>query len=162
MYTNFSILSNHAAKLQRFSRVFINFNSTDEIFFQFKNFDNLIVDSGKYLQMCQGENTLKELYLYLNNQEKNRLEIFTSVFGNFTSSFFRKNETNELEDLSINGTTENNIYFNQNEEGYLKIQCKFASEEVVLKSSYITSINFYLIVFEISSSTFSPLVFHSY
>ena len=127
--------------------IFIFFNATDDDrYLKIQKFNYSIFDNNnkysdshldsEYFQLCQGESTHKELYLYIDNEGKD--SIITPVFGNYDSYFINENEIKTLSDFDFNKINETNFVQHTNENGYLKI--KFQDPTMV---KHIKSFNSY-------------------
>ena len=140
-YENVSIITNNYLNTNIYRKAFILFNSTGDISFEVQKFNFPIIHpvlitgykyQKEYFQLCQGENTLKELYYYLDNDWPYYYEFFIPIFGNFNSSFINEDEIHDLSDFNFNEIQENFFYFDTKKKRYLKIQCE---EETMLKHS---------------------------
>ena len=138
-YENVSIIINHYLNANIYRKGFILFNSTGDISLEVKKYDFPIIYSllnrnnrspKEYFQLCQGENTLKELYYYLDNEWDYYDEFFIPIFGNFNSSFINVDEIQDLSDFNFIEIKDNFFIFDYTKKGYLKIQCE---EETMLK-----------------------------
>ena len=91
-YENVSIITNHYLNTNIYRKAFILFDSIGDISFEVQKFNFPIIYSESYgyyikhknyFQLCKGENTLKELYYYLDNEGLYYNEIF--LLNNFIS-----------------------------------------------------------------------------
>ena len=89
----------------------------------------------EYFQLCQGENTLNELYFYTSiNVVGYSEELFTSVFGDFESYYINEEDIKTLSDFDFNKIKEKNFYYTYKKVGYLKIKC---NSPLMLKHSFL-------------------------
>ena len=132
-YENISIITNHYLNSTIYRKAFIFFNSTGDISFEIKKFNFPIIHQEKegnyfpqkeYFQLCQGENTLTEIYFYLDGFNSVYNEVFIPVFGKFKSSFINIDEIQDLSDFIFYENKENFFLFNSKKKGFLKIQCE--------------------------------------
>lgn len=116
-----------------FKKAIIFYNSTKSARLKIKKLDFSIFEpkldkhpENEFFQLCQGENTEKELYFY-NYKDSisiNSDYLFTSVFGDFNTFFKRENEINNISDFNFDTIGTNNFYqFDDENNGYLKINC---------------------------------------
>ena len=151
-YNDIFISTQDNFNLNALKRAFIYFDSLNKNInlkiqkYSYSIYNSYILDSKpsyQYFQICQGNNrTPKELYFYINNNEKTNFEIFISVFGNYDSYFINKVQIKKLIDFDFYKLKEKETnfiqIFDENEEGYLKIQCE---KPAMIKHSFI-SINY--------------------
>ena len=130
-YQNITIIKQNSYNSLLYKRLFIVFNTTDDdiylkiLKFNYSIFANKDYSSPldyEYFQLCQGESTHKELYLYIEKEHKD--SIITPVFGNYDSYFINENEIKTLTDLDFNKINETNFVQHTNENGFLKIKCQ--------------------------------------
>ena len=63
----------------------------------------------EYFQLCQGDNSLSELYFYISSYEGIGKELFTSVFGKFDAFYIKEEEIKNLSDFDFDKIKENNF-----------------------------------------------------
>ena len=116
----------------------VDFNTSDYISITFQKFNFYILSQNfgdiilnkQYLQICQGNNSPKELYFYVNNDKKenryNYIDIFIPVLGNYDSFFINEKEIKTLSDFNFNNIKESNFFqiSKSTDSGYLKIKCE--------------------------------------
>lgn len=111
-------------------KYFILFYLDDEYTLEIKSFNYSILKNRifefNYFEMCQGEDTSQELYFYTEDFYSYR-EIFTPVFGKFSTFFISEREIKSLSDLNFDNVKENYYLFGTNLPGYLKIKCNNAT-----------------------------------
>ena len=137
-YGNITIYKKDNYKDNIFKRAFIYFNTSDYISITFQKFNFYILSQNfgdiilnkQYLQICQGNNSPKELYFYVNNDKKenryNYIDIFIPVLGNYDSFFINEKEIKTLSDFNFNNIKESNFFqiSKSTDSGYLKIKCE--------------------------------------
>ena len=147
-YANLYITKQNNLEPHIFKKAFIYFNTTDNVLFIVKKFnfsiflgyknDKYKTPGSEYFQLCQGNNSPKELYFY-TSKNYNLGEVkdfFSSVFGNFNTYFIKENEIQNITDLNFDNIEKNNFYNFDINSGYLKINC---TNPVMLKHSNIFS-----------------------
>ena len=141
-YQNYYITKINNYIPQDLKSIIIYINSTNDVLFEVKKFNYSIFTTDvytspdyEYFQLCQGENSLSELYFYtfLNSLEYTK-ELFTSVFGIFDSFYIKEKEIKNLTDFDFDKIKENNFYQTYNETGYLKIKC---NNPLMLKHTFL-------------------------
>ena len=94
-YDNIFITSLNNYMANSFKNAIIYFNSSNNILFEIKKYNYSFLDKDpnqyipdyEYFQLCQGNDTLDELYFYRKNYD-----IFQPVFGSFDSYFIKKTD----------------------------------------------------------------------
>jgi len=76
-----------------------------------------------YYQLCQGENTPKELYFYYKPETTN-MNLFVPILGSFESYFIEENIIKNISDLNFNKIKAINFFYISDKTGYLNIKCK--------------------------------------
>ena len=131
-YQNYYITKTNNYDTQSFKSAIIYFNSSIEILFEIKKYNfsifltNLfvLVPDDEFFQLCQGENTLNELYFFTQvNSRDIGNELFTPVFGSFDSYFIKEEDIKVLQDFDFDKIKESNFFQTYNKTGYLKIKC---------------------------------------
>ena len=131
---------------ENYKTAIIYFNSTNNILLQIQKYNFPIFQSFlrktkrpdlEYFQLCQGENSIKELFFYtsINSVDYNE-ELFSSVFGTLDSYYIIENTIKNLSDFNFNEIKNPNFYQTYNETGYLKINCN-NNKPAMLKHSSI-------------------------
>ena len=129
-------------------KALIYFNQKSNGFFHVKKFNYSIfyveakelsdfMSSIDYFQMCQGEDSPKELYFYnteIYYYSFYNYGFFSSVFGNYNTYFIKENDIKNISDLDFDKTEENNFDNFDKNNGYLKINC---TNPIMLKHSKI-------------------------
>ena len=145
-YLNLTITKQNNLESDIHKRAFIYFNSAGKAIFTVKKLKYSIFSTydinrsfkleTEYFQMCQGENSPNDLYFYIpyNGWHADEIyDIFSSIYGNFTTYFIYDYNIKRLSDLNFDNIEENNYdYFTTN--GYLKINC---TSPVMIKHSNI-------------------------
>jgi hypothetical protein len=122
-------------------RIFIYLNSTDNWHLVIKKLNFLIkendyiINGHEYLDLCQGEEPKKELYLYKSYY---LTELFIPVFGNFDLFFINNDEIKTLSNFDFSKINETMEFIPRYQKGYLKIVCK---EPTLIKRYYIYELN---------------------
>ena len=127
-YLNLYITKQNNLESYIFKGAFIYFNSTNNINFRVQKFNFPIFSAHinarkpqiEYFDLCQGNNSPKELYFYYDSSW---YEIFSSVFGDFNSYFINENDLQSISDLNFEQIEKNNFNYFTNNNGYLKINC---------------------------------------
>ena len=125
-YDNIFITSLNNYMANSFKNAIIYFNSSNNILFEIKKYNYSFLDKDpnqyipdyEYFQLCQGNDTLDELYFYRKNYD-----IFQPVFGSFDSYFIKKTDIKTLSDLYFDKISSSYYTLNKN-IGFLKIKCK--------------------------------------
>ena len=141
-YQNYYITKTNNLAPQIFKSIIIYINSTNNILFEVKKYNYSIfkadIDSKpdfEYFQLCQGNNSLNELYFWITaNIVDDGEDLFTSVFGHFDSFYIKEEEIKNLSDFDFDKIKENNFYQAYNESGYLKIKC---NSPLMLKHTFL-------------------------
>ena len=115
-----------------FKNIIIKFNSTNEILFEIKKYnysifykDDEIKYNEEFFQLCQGENSLNELYFYVDiDQSEDKEELFLPVFGTFNSYYIIEEYIKNLSDFDFDKIIQPNFYHTYKKIGYLKIKCE--------------------------------------
>ena len=182
-YKNITLYKHKYLDEYLFKRVFIYFNSNSTKFLKFENFNFSILNINEYyyyssstilqyFQLCQGNESLKELYFYLSYKILGKIILFTPVFGSYDTFFIQEKEIKALSDFNFNNNNMQEIIFVQNsfDYGYLKIECKkptmiryfdgSLNSISILKSglSYITSINKYIMSFTLEKKLINKII----
>ena len=134
-------INNYA--VNTFKSAIIYFNSSNNILFEIKkyNYPFLGIDSPyycvdyEYFQLCQGNDTLDEMYFYLLNHD-----IFQPVFGSFDSYFIKISDIRNSSDLDFDNKELSSYYKKHNQKGFLKIKCK---APLMLKHIILSSRNLF-------------------
>ena len=79
-------------------------------------------DGHEYYDLCQGEESKKEIYFHKSYSDF--IELFTPVFGSFDSFFIEDEEIKTLSDFDFNKAKEINSFISKNQNGFIKISCK--------------------------------------
>ena len=171
-YLNLFITNQNNIEFHYNKKALIYFNSKEKSLFRVKKYGHsfFYVKDGfnspsynEYFQLCQGEDSPKELYFYNSNYYRYpygfKYCYFSSVFGNINTYFIKDNNIKKLSDLDFDKSEANNVDFFKGENiGYFKINCtspatvkfsnhynKLLSEELIsgkryyLSTQYITS-----------------------
>ena len=127
-FTKYNNLEPHV-----FKKAIIFYGSTNSARVEIKKLDFSIFypkldknnPENEFFQLCQGENTEKELYFYnyKDSISVNNDYLFTSIFGNFNTFFKKENEINNISDFNFDNIVTNNFYQFDENNGYLKINC---------------------------------------
>ena len=144
-YTNTFITKMNNYAPETFKNAIIYFNSTNEILFQIKKYNypifyndfyfNNLVPNEEFFQLCQGENTLNELYFYITVNSFNENEdLFKPVFGSLDVYYIKEEEIKTLSDFNFDIIEDNNFYYTFRNNGYLKIKC---TTPLMLKHSFL-------------------------
>ena len=123
---NLYITKTYNNKPESFKSIIIYINSTSNVLFEVKKLHYPIFwiytsHNIEYFQLCQGQDTLNELYFYLSTRLGNNL--FTEVFGTFDSFYMKEKEIKKISDLNFDNINETNFYQAYNKDRYLKIKC---------------------------------------
>ena len=109
-----------------FKSAIINFNSSNYTLFEIKKYnypflyrDRKININYEYFQLCQGDNTLDEIYFYLDDYD-----IFQPIFGTFDSYFIEEKNVINSSSLDFDNKELKNYYKINSAKGFLKIKCK--------------------------------------
>ena len=131
--TNLYITKYNNLEPHNYKRAFIYFNSKGNAWLKVKKLDYSIFEGysvkdyypeTEYFQLCQGENSPKELYFYTKkNYDNGPIEFFSSVFGNYNNFFINENTIKNISDLNFDKIEGNNFYNLEMYSGYLKINC---------------------------------------
>ena len=136
-YLNLFITNQNNIEFHYNKKALVYFNSKEKSLFRVKRYDHsfFYVEDGfespsynEYFQLCQGEDSPKELYFYNSNYYRYPYGFkycsFSSVFGNFNTYFIKGNNIKKLSDLDFDKTEANNVdYFEGENYGYFKINC---------------------------------------
>ena len=117
-------LNNYAPNI--FKSAIIYFNTSNDILFEIKKYNYSFLNKDfyhytpnyEYFQLCQGNDTLDELYFYLTNYD-----IFQPVFGAFDSYFIKITDIKNLSDLNFDKIEPKSYYALDKIIGFLKIKC---------------------------------------
>lgn len=145
-YSNITIYKQDYLHSNIFKRVYIYFNTSDSLFFKVQNFNfsifyhYTIIHPYQYFQMCQGSNTPKELYFYVNSGIEEK-KIFTPIFGSYDSYFINEEKIKVLSDFNFNDKRKTTFFQKRNEIGYLKIECQNPAMVLYINSYFSTNNN---------------------
>ncbi len=114
-------LDNYALNIIKSAIIY--FNSTNNILFEVKKYNYPFLEKNdgpnyEYFQLCQGNDTLDELYF-----SNTYYEIFQPVFGTFDSYYIKLSDIKTSSDLDFDNKELSNNY-KINFRGFLKIKCK--------------------------------------
>ena len=137
-WNNYYITKKNNYSPDVFNNIIIKFNSKNKITFEIKKFnysifinDPLLSQNEEFFQLCQGENTLNELYFYVQIKDLKLIEeLFLPVFGSFDSYYIIEEDIYNLTDFDFDKIKTPNFYNTYQKIGYLKITCK---EPLMLK-----------------------------
>ena len=115
-YLNLFITKQNNLESDIYQKIFIYFNSSNNAIFTVKKL-NYSIFSGynryqlynkptvEYFQLCQRDNTPKELYFYTSENNiykiKEVYDIFSSIFGKFNTYFINENRIQNISDLNF-------------------------------------------------------------
>ena len=136
---NYYITKTNNNSPEAFRSIIIYINSNNNILFEVKKFNYSIFQTNtgydfEYFQLCQGDNSLSELYFYISSYEGIGKELFTSVFGKFDAFYIKEEEIKNLSDFDFDKIKENNFYQAYKNNGYLKIKC---NSPLMLKHTFL-------------------------
>ena len=151
IYSKLYITKQNNTDFDKNKKAIIYFNTTDytlfkvkklnySIFFSYFEKDESDIPRSEYFQLCQGDNSPKELYFYISKKEYidaslyHVTEIFSSVFGKYNSYFINERNIKNISDLNFDNIDEYNLNYFRLSSGYLKINC---SNPVMIRHSNI-------------------------
>ena len=125
-YENAFITTFNNYEVNAVKRAIIYFNSSNDILFEIKKYnysffhrDNKKDLHYEYYQLCQGNNSLNEIYFYIDDYD-----IFQPLFGTYNSYFIKKEDVMNYSSLDFDNKELNKNYKISPKEGFLKIKCK--------------------------------------
>ena len=125
-YENAFITTFNNYEVNAVKRAIIYFNSSYDILFEIKKYnysffhrDNKKDLHYEYYQLCQGNNSLNEIYFYIDDYD-----IFQPLFGTYNSYFIKKEDVMNYSSLDFDNKELNKNYKISPKEGFLKIKCK--------------------------------------
>ena len=136
-YHHFFITTLDSYAVNTFKSAIIYFNSSNNILFEVKKYNYPFLDKLRsryfpnydYYQLCQGKDTLDEIYFFLENYN-----IFQPVFGSFYSYFIRFSNIKTSSDLDFDNKELSSYYREVGYLGFLKIKC---NSPLMLKHIYM-------------------------